>query len=143
MQEKDTEELEADLAAADDVRDYFAENAGELTKRTLAEHLALLLAEKKLTRSLVAERSGLDRTYAYHIFDGTKPHPSREKILAIALAMALTPDEAQHLLYYARQPRLYVRNVWDGIVYHALETHASVIETNALIAELHAGALLE
>ena len=143
MQEKDTEELEEELATARDVRAYFAENAGELVDRTLAEHLALLLAEKKLTRSLVTERSGLDRTYVYHIFSGEKPPPSREKILALALAMALTPDEAQHLLYYARQPRLYARNIWDGIVYHALERHAGVIETNALIAELHAGALLE
>ena len=144
MQEKDTATLETEITQARDVRDYFAENAGELIRgRTLAEELARLCAAKHLTRSLVAERSGLDRTYAYHIFDGKKPHPSREKCLALALAMQLTPDEAQHLLYYAHQPRLYVRSVWDGIVYHALERRATVIEANQLIAELHAGKLLE
>ena len=110
MPKKDTEELEEALSGARDVRDYFDENADELAERTLAEELARLLAEKHLTKSLVAERSGLDRTYAYHIFDGKKPHPAREKVLALALPLGLTPKEAQHLLYYARCPRLYVRD---------------------------------
>ena len=76
MPKKDTEELEEALSGARDVRDYFDENADELAERTLAEELARLLAEKHLTKSLVAERSGLDRTYAYHIFDGKKPLPA-------------------------------------------------------------------
>ena len=92
MPKKDTEELEEALSEARDVRDYFDENA-----------------------------DGLDRTYAHHIFDGKKPHPAREKVLALALSLGLTPKEAQHLLYYARCPRLYVRDAWDSIVWHALE----------------------
>lgn len=142
MHEKTTEELENDLAAARDVRDYLEENAEELVDCTLSAYLSTLLAKKQLTKAAVAARSGLDRTYVYHIFDGTKAHPSREKILAIALALALTPKEAQHLLYYAHQPRLYARSTWDGIVYHALEKQKSVTETNLLIEKLHAGALL-
>ena len=83
MPKKDTEELEEALSGVRDVRDYFDENADELTERTLAEELARLLAEKHLTKSLVAERSGLDRTYAYHIFDGKKPHPARASMSAM------------------------------------------------------------
>lgn len=136
MLKKDTEELEEALHEARDVRDYFDENADELAERTLAEELARLLAEKHLTKALVAERSGLDRTYAYHILGGTKPHPAREKVLALALALGLTPKEAQHLLYYARCPRLYVRDAWDSIVWHALEKGMSVTEANLLMEEL-------
>ena len=136
MPKKDTEELEEALSEARDVRDYFDENADELAERTLAEELARLLAEKHLTKALVAERSGLDRTYAYQILSGTKPHPAREKVLALALALGLTPKEAQHLLYYARCPRLYVRDAWDSIVWHALEKGMSVTEANLLMEEL-------
>ena len=125
MPKKDTEELEEALSGARDVRDYFDENADELTERTLAEELARLLAEKHLTKSLVAERSGLDRTYAYHIFDGKKPHPAREKVLALA-----------------RCPRLYVRDAWDSIVWHALEKGLSVTEANLLLEELGEKSLL-
>lgn len=142
MQQKDTEELEEALTEVQDVRDYFAANADEFTKRSLAEELARLLTTRHLTKAHVVRDSGLDRTYAYHIFDGTKARPSREKVLALALAMQLTPKETQHLLYYAHQPRLYARSVWDGIIYHALEHGKSVTETNLLIAELHAGPLL-
>ena len=79
MPKKDTEELEEALSEARDVRDYFDENADELAERTLAEELARLLAEKHLTKSLVAERSGLDRTYAYHIFDGKSRIPPAKR----------------------------------------------------------------
>lgn len=61
MPKKDTEELEEALSGARDVRDYFDENADELAERTLAEELARLLAEKHLTKSLVAERSASRR----------------------------------------------------------------------------------
>ena len=140
---KDTGELEHELASAQSVASYFEANAAELRDETLAMHLARLLAEKGLEKSDVIARSGLDELYAYHIFAGRKPHPAKAKVLALALAMELTRKETQHLLYYAHQPRLYVRSVWDGIVYHALERRATVIEANQLIAELHAGKLLE
>ena len=143
MKKKDTEELEQALSAATDVRAYFAENGEELAPRTLAEHLQILLNEKKLTRSLVAGRTRLDQSYAYHIFDGRKPNPSRQKVLALALAMELTPQEAQYLLYYAHCPRLYVREPWDSILWHALEKHLSVTDTNNLLTDLHETPLLE
>ena len=102
MQQKDTEELEEALTEVQDVRDYFAANADEFTKRSLAEELARLLTTRHLTKAHVVRDSGLD---------GTKARPSREKVLALALAMQLTPKETQHLLYYAHQPRLYARSV--------------------------------
>ena len=63
-------------------------------------------------------------------------------MLALALALQLTPHEAQHLLYYARCPRLYVRDAWDSIIWHALEKQMSVTEANLLIEELGEAPLL-
>ena len=94
MDAKDTNELEHELAAAKSLEAYFEANVAELREETLAEHLARLLAEKHLEKADVIARSGLAELYAYHIFAGRKPHPSKPKVLALALAMQLTPNPA-------------------------------------------------
>lgn len=127
---KDTNELEHELAAAKSLEAYFEANVAELREETLAEHLARLLAEKHLKKADVIARSGLAELYAYHIFAGRKPHPSKPKVLALALAMQLTRKEAQHLLYYAGATPLYVRNPWDSVVAYALDHHMSVVDAN-------------
>ena len=140
---KDTNELEHELAAARSVEAYFEANAAELCDRTLAEHLARLLAEKHLKRADVIARSGLAELYAYHIFAGRKPHPSKPKVLALALAMKLSRKEAQHLLYYAVATPLYVRNPWDSVVAYALDHQMSVVDANLLLDSLGQSPLLE
>ena len=71
-----------------------------------------------------------------HIFICRQKHPSRPKVLALALALRLTPEETQYLLYYAGAERLYVRNPWDSVLWHALEHHLSVVDTNLLLESL-------
>ena len=78
----------------------------------------------------------LEPKYADHIFAGRKKHTSRAKALSIALAMGLTPKEAQYLLYYAGAERLYVRNPWDSVLWYALEHHMTVMETNLLLQKV-------
>ncbi len=143
MSEKDTEELQHELSAAEKVDDYFADNQENLQKYTLTEYLELLLEEKCLDKKDVIEKSGLDSIYAYHIFAGRKMKPSRRKIIALALAMELTPKETQHLLYYAGTSQLYVRDAWDSIIWHALEHNLTVPQTNDLLASLSETAFLE
>jgi hypothetical protein len=133
---KDMNELEHELAAAKSLEAYFEANVAELREETLAEHLARLLAEKHLEKADVIARSGLAELYAYHIFAGRKPHPSKPKVLALALAMQLTRKEAQHLLYYAGATPLYVRNPWDSVVAYALDHHMSVVDANLLLDSL-------
>ena len=88
-----------------------------------------------LEQADVIKASGLEQHYAYHIFSGKK-HPSRPKVLALALALRLTPKETQYLLYYAGAEKLYVRSPWDSVLWHALEHHLSVVETNLLLENL-------
>ena len=133
---KDTSALEHELAAAKSVEAYFEANAAELCEETLAEHLARLLAEKHLEKADVIARSGLAELYAYHIFAGRKPHPSKPKVLALALAMQLTRKEAQHLFYYAGAAPLYARNPWDSVALYALDHRMSVVDANLLLDSL-------
>lgn len=136
MSEKDTEVLQHELSAAPKIDDYLADNYENLRQYTLAEFLDLLLEQKALDKKEVIEKSCLDSIYAYHIFAGRKLKPSRSKIIALALAMELTPKETQHLLYYAGAKQLYVRNSWDSVIWHALERHLTVPQTNDLLASL-------
>ena len=46
------------------------------------EYFNQLIQEKNLNRSEIIERSEIERTYCYHILNGTK-NPSRDKILCL------------------------------------------------------------
>ena len=142
MADKDTKQLEHELSEADSVEEFFAENGAHLRQLTLAEYLGQLLEEKGLTKAEVVRRSNLDQVYGYHIFSGYKKNPAKEKVLALALALGLSPEEAQRLLYYAGAKQLYVRDPWDSVIWYALEHGLSVGEANDLLVRLNMGRLL-
>ena len=135
-QEMDTESLENRLSQAGGVEDFWRDNALNLRDMTLAEFLQELLVQKGLKTSEVIKRSGMDRGYVYHIFGGQKANPSRDKVLVLALAMELSPKEAQHFLHYAGAGALYVRDHFDSVIWYALEHKLGVTETNLLLDEL-------
>ncbi len=141
MAEKDTGQLENELAASDDVKKFLHDNAENFREFTLAQYLKKLLAEKNLTRAQVIRESLLDEGYAQHIFGGRK-NPSREKILSLALAMKLSTEEANRLLYYAGHEKLYARNRRDDVIAYALNVNKTVLQTNELLTDLQLEPLL-
>lgn len=136
MADKNTIGLENELSRTKDIEIFFDKNADVFKDYTLPQYLDKLMTEHNLTRAEIANASGMDKSYVYHIFDGKKKNPGRKKILALALAMKLTAKETQYLLYYAGAARLYVKNSWDSVIWHALEKHLSVMETNQLLDQL-------
>ncbi|MBR5913355.1 MAG: hypothetical protein IKZ58_03180 [Selenomonadaceae bacterium] len=140
MSEKDTEELENELAETDDLKKFFAENELNLRNFTLAQYLSYLLVTKNLSKAEVIKRSELG-DYAYHIFSGRK-NTSREKIISLALAMQLSFEECQHLLYYAGAKQLYARDSWDDVIIYALKNNLTVTQTNELLIDFDESPLL-
>ena len=136
MRKKDTEELENEIERVKEVGQYLEENRQELRDMSLAEFLQSLLEEKELKKAEVIRRTGMEPTYAYHIFDGSKKHPARGKVLLLALAMELSVRETQHLLYYAGCEALYARNSFDSIIWYALEHRLGVIDANLLLGQM-------
>ena len=134
--QKDTKELNNELIEADGVEGFLEDNQENFREYTLSEYLTLLMEEKKMNKAEIIKKSHLEQIYAYHIFAGRKKNPSRNKILALALALELTPEEAQRLLYYAGCERLYVRSSWDSVILYALGHHMSVMDTEALLLNL-------
>ena len=140
---KDTDQLANELRDAEDVEKFLSENAENLREFTLKEYLHKLFAEKNLTQAQVIRDSQLDEGYAKKIFRGDTAHPARKKILSLALAMNLSPEEADYLLYYAGHNKLYPRNPWDDVIAFALTNRKTIDETNKLLTNLELEPLLD
>ena len=140
-QEKDTDELLHELKRDENVAHFIEMNEEHLQKMPLHDYLAQLLSQKDRTKSDVIRASGLEATYAYHIFSGDK-NPSRAKLLARALALGLDLKETSRLLHAAHLPQLYAKKSWDSVLIFALTHKKSVMETNLLLDKLGESPLL-
>lgn len=91
---------------------------------------------KCLDKSDLIARSGLERTYGYHVLNGTKK-PSRNKILRFCLAAGLNGIETRKALEAGKQAALYARNQRDAVIAWCIENHKNVMETNELLDDFH------
>ena len=140
MFKKDTEKLLAEIKSDADMQKFLERNQAEFTK-PLHEFLNQLLQEKNLSKAEVIKNSALNINYAYHIFLGKRKNPSRDKIIALGLAMQLNLEELQYLLRYAAHGALYPRNTRDAILISAVEQNLSVADTNSLLENFGANIL--
>lgn len=106
-----------------------------IEKIPLSDYLNTLIEERGLKKSTIINQSGLDRSYAYQIFDGQRM-PTRDKVLALCLSMKLGSKETQQLLKYTGYPLLYAKFKQDSIILFGLEHALSVLEVNELLYEL-------
>lgn len=136
---KATQELLELMKSKHDYNDYLKEQP-EFIDITLPDYLEQLLIEKQLTRAEVVRRSGLDRPYVYQIFRGER-NPSRDKLLAIGLAMELGIEQMQQFLKIIGLPQLYIKNRRDSILLFCLEQRVCVMEANELLYECGEGIL--
>lgn len=127
MAERLTEELLDELLSTSDLEGYLEERAPG--GRTLSEYLQQLLAEKGLERSRVVRMANLNDTFGYQIFQGTR-HPSRDKVLQIAFAMALTLRETNRALKAAGTNELYCKDRRDAIIIFCLDRGCSLQKVN-------------
>ena len=132
---KTTEELLNILNQSKDIKEYLNHQQENFTEGTLSEHLAGLMAEKSVSPGECIRRSGLDRTYCYQIFSGAKK-PSRDKLLALCIALELTAEEVQRLLKSAGYPILYPRVRRDSIILFAIERGYTVMEVNEFLHDM-------
>ncbi len=138
-----TEELLELMKSSTDYRDYLEENKGELTEGLMRVDRALnaALADRKLKKSEVIARSGIETHYAYQIFSGTKV-PTRDKVLMLCIALRMTPEETQNFLKLTGYALLYGRESRDNVILFGLTRHLSVIDVNGILDDQHLGLLL-
>lgn len=127
MAEPLTEELLDELLEAPSI-DSFLEGH-ECVSRTLASYLNELLEAKRLKRSQVVRMANLNETFGYQIFTGAR-NPSRDKVLQIAFAMALTLRETNRALEAAGVSSLYSKDRRDVIIIFCLDRGCSLQKVN-------------
>lgn len=127
MAEPLTEELLDELLEAPSI-DSFIERYNE-PARTLADYLNELLEAKRLKRSQVVHMANLNETFGYQIFTGAR-NPSRDKVLQIAFAMALTLRETNRALEAAGVSSLYSKDRRDAIIIFCLDRGCSLQKVN-------------
>lgn len=132
---KKTEELMDVLVSADsepELNDYL----GELDPlpEDFAAYFTALPKVQALPRNELIRKSGLDRTYAYHILSGAR-QPSRDKIAALALAAGLNLTETQRALELTCAGILYAKNRRDAVLIYAINNQLSVMAANDLLAQ--------
>jgi len=113
---------------------YIKSNGDELNRNFMCvdRALTMLLAEKKLKKSEVIARSGIEIHYAYQIFSGTKT-PSRNKVVMLCIGMGATLEETQALLKQTGYPVLYGRNGRDNAIMFGISNSKSVMDINTYL----------
>ena len=78
------------------------------------------IAEKNAAHADIIRNLNVERCYGYQLLNG-KRIPTRIQLIKIGLLLKLELDEIQKLLKVAGKEILYVRNVTDAKVIHAIE----------------------
>lgn len=120
-----TEELLCELLDADDPSAFL--DREDLGVGTLSEYLNELLDERGLKRVEVVRKAGLNETFGYQIFAGTR-NASRNKLLQLAFAMGLTLRETNRMLRRGGVSDLYCKSRRDAIIVFAIEKGYSLQE---------------
>ena len=127
MTKRLTEEVLKELLEAPTIDSFVAEH--EFPSCSLAEYLQQLLEKKNLERARVVRMADLNETFGYQIFTGAR-NPSRNKVLQIAFAMALTLRETNRALTAAGASALSCKSRRDAIIIFCIDHGCSLQKVN-------------
>lgn len=125
--ERLTEEVLQELLDAPSLDEFI--DAHEFPAVTLPEFLERMLEKKGLKRSRVVRMADLNETFGYQIFTGAR-NPSRDKVLQIAFAMALSLRETNRALMAAGASSLDPKCRRDAITIFCIDQGCSLQKVN-------------
>lgn len=125
--ERLTEEVLQELLDAPSLDEFI--DAHEFPAVTLPEFLERMLEKKGLKRSRVVRMADLNETFGYQIFTGAR-NPSRDKVLQIAFAMALSLRETNRALMAAGASSLDPKCRRDAIIIFCIDQGCSLQKAN-------------
>lgn len=127
MTERLTEEVLKELLEAPSIDSFIDKH--EFPSCSLSEYLQQMLEKKHLERARVVRMADLNETFGYQIFTGAR-NPSRNKVLQIAFAMALTLRETNRALSVAGSSTLTCKNRRDAIIIFCIDHGCSLQKVN-------------
>lgn len=133
---KKTDDLYKALGEKKNIDEYFSEHGDEMLFDTVADLLEFSISNKKLSKSEVISRSGIEKHYGYQILSGAK-NPSRDKLIMLGFGIGMDADELNRLLKKCGYGELYPRDARDSVIIFSLLHRMDVIATNELLYEKH------
>lgn len=127
---KKTTDLHDILKNSNSIEEYHKKAMYDLWYSSLSEFVEMCIKEKGLKKSEIIARANLSKDYGYQIINGTKEHPTRNKVLMLAIGMQLNVDEVQKLLKISGHGELYPRHIRDSIIELCINQGKDVIDTN-------------
>ena len=100
---------------------------------SFADYFLSLPEVSEMPRTELIRKSGLERTYAYQILNGTREKPGRDKILRLCLAAGLDADRVRKALEAGKEAPLYPRNRRDAILIFAVNKKCGVDDAQMLL----------
>lgn len=131
--DKTTEELLNELRHTKNIVYYMEFNSPYFFSENLPLYLKGLLLKSRRKKSLVIRSSCLNPSYAYQIFSGLK-RPTRDKLIAILMAMKLSFDEIQRTLKHFGYAPLYAKSRRDAFIIFSIEQQMNVMQCNILLS---------
>lgn len=135
--EPTTRQLEHTLLEIDDTASLgqYLETIDRLPQyNSFMDYFRTLERVQNMTSSDLQKASAIERSYFYHVLDGSK-NPGRDKILRLCLAAGLDEDETRRALEAGGAQILYARSRRDAVIQYAIVNHLSVMETNILLEQ--------
>lgn len=130
---KSTEELLHQIKEQKTWNPSFLEDA-DFSCPPAAIYLCGLLTERNLEIKDAIRELGMERSYGYQIFNGTRK-PTRNILIRLAVLLRLDLDGANRLLKIGRKEVLYPRIRHDAAVIFAIEQGLSLEQLDALLEE--------
>lgn len=128
-------ELLQKLLRTKSVKRFIKRHGGYMHSVPLHTYLNEKCTERGVIPAQVIAKSGIERTYAHHIFNGGK-RTSRDKVLQLAFGFEMNYRETQELLKAARKSALHPKIMRDAVIIQALEQGLKLHEAQAALTEL-------
>ena len=135
MQDQLTDHLDQQLKSTslENFSDYL-KNLQQLP--SLQDFFSVYIAKHDLKISQIIKNSGISQSYAHEILNGTKPHPSRDYLLALCLGAHMDLKTTQHALRIAQLGELYAKVPRDAaIMMHINNEKWNLIDINIFLEE--------
>ena len=130
MQDQLTDHLDQQLKSTS------LENFSDYLKNLLQDFFSVYIAKHDLKISQIIKNSGISQSYAHEILNGTKPHPSRDYLLALCLGAHMNLKTTQHALRIAQLGELYAKVPRDAAIMMDINNEKwNLIDINIFLEE--------
>ena len=124
-----TGEIEKELAAAPNLKEYLSESKDRFAIESIQDLLKELYAKTRLSKAEIARRSGMSSVYLHQLFAG-KRNPSRDRLICLSVGMGASLDDVQRLLRRCGYAELYARDKRDAIIIYGITHGQDLHEIN-------------